>query len=117
MDRIEKSFEFTQESTKQLISLATLIIGFNITFFKDFIEKIPAYKSWFLLPWGILLISILTGIFALYNLSGTLGNTKEISIEEVSVYRRQIKIWLLSQLGSFFFGLFINVILLWLALK
>ena len=112
-DRIQKSFDFVQEATKQIITLATLILGLMMTFFKELAYGYDSIKNWF--PWSLIvfLISILAGIFVLLNLSGTLGNIKKIETNDVTPYRKQILIWLYVQIFFFLGGLLLGIIMIW----
>jgi hypothetical protein len=71
--RIEKAFEFAQEATKQLITLATGVIALTITFLTDVVKTAPAGSAVFLqTAWVFYFVSIVFGIFSLLALTGNL---------------------------------------------
>lgn len=95
--RIEKAFDFAQESTKQLITLATAVIALTITFLTDVVKTAPAGSAPFLkAAWVLYLLSIVFGIFTLLSLTGNLE--KE---ESPSIYRGNIVVFSMSQVLSF----------------
>ena len=73
-DEIKKAFDFAADLTKQLITLATGIIGLTITFTKDFVRNAPAsahvFAYW---AWYLFLLSIALGILTLSTLTGNLA--------------------------------------------
>jgi hypothetical protein len=76
-DRTQKAFDFAQECVKQLITLATGLIGLAITFSKDVVGTVPAQtRSIAVWSWGVLLASVLCGLWALLALTGTLGASR-----------------------------------------
>lgn len=71
--QVQKSFEFAQDLTKQLITLATSIIAVEITFSKDLIQKLPDCARYCAITsWAAFMLSILFGIFTLMALTGNL---------------------------------------------
>jgi hypothetical protein len=104
-DQTEKAFDFAQESTKQILTLATGIIALTITFSKDFLSSVPdGAKRYALWSWGLFLISIL---FALWTLNALTGS---LSKKEPSIYSRNITIPSILQIISFLGGLILTVI-------
>jgi hypothetical protein len=76
-EAVKKAFDFAADLTKQLISLATGIIGLTITFGRDFLQRAPAgARPWAITAWGAFLFSILCGILTLMTLTGTLDPGK-----------------------------------------
>jgi hypothetical protein len=73
MDKnIEKAFDFAQDTTKQLITLATGVIALTITFLSDVIKTAPASSvTWLHSAWVLYLVSIVFGILTLLNSQGT----------------------------------------------
>jgi hypothetical protein len=39
--RVEMSFSFAQETTKQILTLSTAVVAFTVTFSKDFVAGAP----------------------------------------------------------------------------
>jgi hypothetical protein len=75
--RKQKSFDYTSETAKQLITLAAGIIAFTVTFTKDiFINKdvdISNFGKWMLiLSWTYYFISIVAGLSTIMTLTGQL---------------------------------------------
>lgn len=104
-DQIKKAFDFAQESTKQMLNLATGIIALTITFSKDFLRSVPAEaKLYALLSWGLFLISIFFGLWTLNALTGCLSK------QNPSIHGKSITIPSMFQILSFLGGLIMTVI-------
>lgn len=75
-DEMKKAFDFAADLTKQLITLATGIIGLTITFTKDFLKGAPVsahpFAFW---AWYMFLASIAMGILTLSTMTGNLAKT------------------------------------------
>ena len=108
-DRVLKSFDVYQDTAKQMITLATLIIGLTITYFKDLIVDTGGEKKILLIPFSIFFISIVCGVITLLNLAGTLGSP-EIPDKDVSIYRRQIGMWMKGQVLTFLAAILIDAL-------
>lgn len=99
-----KSFEFAQDLTKQLITLATGIIALEITFSKDLIHKIPACaRSYVLLSWLAFLLSIVFGLITLMALTGNLTRLEKGL--PASIMRNNVTRPSKLQIGFFLLGL------------
>src|ERR1039458_2916871 len=73
-EKDKKAFDFAADLTKQPITLATGTIALTITFSKDFLQKTPARaRLWALGAWGVLLASVVFGIWTMMALTGSLG--------------------------------------------
>jgi hypothetical protein len=71
--RRQKSFDYYLEAAKQLITLATAVIAFTVTFAKDFVGGTSPFGKWVAaFAWGFYLCSIVCGLFAVYTLTGQL---------------------------------------------
>jgi hypothetical protein len=67
----KKAFDFAADLTKQLITLATAVLAFTVTFAKD--NPGGSYQKWLLvISWIMLLLSIGFGIMTLMALTGNL---------------------------------------------
>ena len=98
--RIEKAFDFAQEATKQLITLATGVIALTITFLTDVIKTAPAGSASFLqAAWVLYLVSIVFGILTLLMLTGNLERPGEG--RSPSIYRGSIVACSIGQVLSF----------------
>jgi hypothetical protein len=83
-DAREKSFEFAQDSAKQLITLSSAIVALTITFFKDFASGASTgSKVLMMVAWALYLLSISFGLMHLFALTGALA-AKAPSIKEPS---------------------------------
>lgn len=100
-DNLQKAFDFAQETTKQLITLATGILALTLTFLKDVASSAPAGTRIFLeWGWGIYLVSILFGVGALMTLSGNLerpGSKTTPTVGTPSIYRLNIRFCVVAQ--------------------
>jgi hypothetical protein len=96
-DALKKAFDFAADLTKQLITLATAIIGAIVTFFdKAHLERYGALK----IPLLIYLVSILFGVWTLMALTGTLGRVGAGPV----LYSRNIQVPSAVQIVTFLFG-------------
>lgn len=69
-----KAFEVAIDLSKQLITLATGVIALTVTFVKDIIVSVPRPAIPFLKSaWLFFAFSILSGIWSLMAITGTLG--------------------------------------------
>ena len=96
-NNIEKAFDFAQDVTKQLITLATGVIALTLTFLTDVVKTAPAGTVvWLHVAWVVYLVSIVFGIVTLLNLSGNLerpGADKTSGVtKESSIYRASIRV-------------------------
>ncbi|MXV14528.1 hypothetical protein [Hufsiella ginkgonis] len=74
-ERQKMAFEFAADYTKQLITLATGILAFTITFLKDIHDPITG-QWWLVFAWIAFGCSIGCGIWAQMGMTGTLGSVK-----------------------------------------
>jgi hypothetical protein len=108
-DNIKKAFDFAQESTKQLITLAVGIIALSITFAKDFVRTVnPTARGWALLAWAALLVSVFFGLWTLLALTGSL-EPKDASTR-VSTRGTNVVVPAALQVLTFFIGLVLIVV-------
>jgi len=104
-----KAFEFAQESTKQLLGLASAIIALTITFAKDFGGSAhPEARVYALISWGAFLASVLFGLWTLLALTGTLEPKQ--NGPPVSIRGKNITIPSVLQILTFFVGLLLTVV-------
>jgi hypothetical protein len=106
----KKAFDFAQETSKQLITLATAIIGLTITFAKDFVGSVHGFPRLLaVLSWALLLASVAFGLLTLMALTGSLepaaGGSTAPSIRGSNVTAPAI-----AQVLLFFLGLSIAVL-------
>lgn len=104
-----KSFEFATDLTKQLITLATLLVGISITFFEKF--AIISGKWVLIASWILLFFSIISGVFALMAITGTLNKiTDSNSEKQYSIYEKNIRILSITQIFAFLIGVLLIII-------
>lgn len=118
-ERRVKSFEYTAESIKQLITLATAMIAFTVTFAKDFVGSVEGGAKWVAAGgWAMLLISVCSGVFALQALAGQFDQTAAPNAADPgesgwplpSIWSAPVKVcWILQQV-TFGLGLLIMII-------
>src|SRR5271170_6324451 len=66
----KQAFDFLGDSTKQLITVATGVVTATVLFSKDLDAT---SRDWALAAWIVLTISVIFGIFTLFNMSGNLN--------------------------------------------
>ena len=78
---LTKAFEFAQDSTKQLITLATAVVTFSVAFLKDFAGG-TAQPGRDLLTWAWILFfaSVCFGMWTLLRLTGEVSKTSGWSL-------------------------------------
>jgi hypothetical protein len=108
--RVEKAFDFAQEATKQLITLATGVIALTITFLTDVIERAPEGAVSFLhTAWVLYLVSIVFGILTLLTLTGNLERPGEGPAP--SIYRGNVVSCSICQVVTFTVALALTLVL------
>lgn len=106
-ERMQKAFDVAQDTIKQLITIATAIVGAIVTFSGSGNTVILNFKAaGAAVPTAIiiLLISIGSGLAALMNLVGTLANT---DIQHPTPYRPGICIFVIMQITAFASGVIV----------
>lgn len=73
-DAEKKAFDFAQETTKQLLTLATAIFALTITFIREIANTTRAEEAlaWLHWGWGLYVASIAFGVMTLLTLTGNL---------------------------------------------
>jgi hypothetical protein len=108
-ERQQKAFDFCADATKQLLTVATAIIAFTITFAKDFVVNVRnSAKIWAYLSWSGYLLSIVCGILTLYALTAQLEPSQP-SIHPPSI-RKGPSGWSFLQQLFFVIALILTVI-------
>jgi len=104
-ERIGKAFDAAQDTIKQLITIASAVIGALVTFSGTGAGAIIDLKAagW-PAPTGVLvlLLSIGAGLAALMNITGALGNPK---IHSPTPYQLGIRIFASAQVVTFVIGM------------
>lgn len=109
-DRIAKAFDFAQDLTKLLMTLATGIVTITITFLTDVATKAPAAAhTWIQIAWVLYVLSIPAGIFALMGMTGNLATTQTTpSIEDKAITwpaRAQFVLFFFALVATIAFGI------------
>jgi hypothetical protein len=113
--RVGKAFDLGSETVKQLLALATAVLGVTATFAKEIVAaSTPWAKYWLTGGWVMLILSLCFGVGALMNMSGQLGRIKDIS--EPDIYARGIAICVGVQTAVFVSGLGLVVVSAWISL-
>ena len=104
-----KAFDFAQDVTKQVLTLATGIIALTITFFKDFANN-ASYAAEFVMgcSWIAYLISVILGIWTLMALTGTLQPLRPANAQ-LSIQGKNVRLPAFLQLVSFLIALILSV--------
>lgn len=71
-DQLQLAYSLVKDSTSQLITLATAVIGFSVTFIRENAGRNKGFDNLLIISWIVYLLSIIFGIWALYALSGSL---------------------------------------------
>ena len=109
-EAVQKAFDFAQDVTKQVLTLATGIIAVTITFFKDFALHAPgAAKALMAWSWVLYLASVIFGLWTLLALTGTLQPLRA-GRKTPSINGANVRIPALIQLAFFLAGLIMSVI-------
>jgi hypothetical protein len=109
-DTTTKAFDFAQDVTKQVLTLATGIITITITFFKDFANNAP-HSAEILMGWSWVayLVSIVFGLLTLMALTGTLQPLRPDKVKQ-SIQGMNVRIPALVQLACFLTALVLSVL-------
>src|SRR4051794_31841177 len=88
-ERVKLSFTFASESTKQVLTLATTILAFTVTFHNDIAQNAASSdQPWLWIAWILLAISIVAGVWTYLAMTGTIGT----SGATLDVYRAGIRV-------------------------
>jgi hypothetical protein len=111
-NRAEKAFEFAQETTKQLLTLATAVIALTIAFIKDFAAGASlAAKTVMAVSWLFFLLSVVSGLLTLMALTGTLAATRAPDLDrEPTITGTNVTRPARLQALSFFLGLLLMIV-------
>lgn len=108
----EKSFEYANESIKLIMSLATGLLAFTITFLKEIIGERESHATALLvIGWIFLLFSILFCLWTQFSITGTLNQIATTKDEnKLSINSFNIRLPAISSIVSFFIGLIFLII-------
>jgi hypothetical protein len=109
-DRRKKAFDFSADSSKQLITVSVGIIAFTITFSKDFIGNVGSgSKVLALIAWVFYFISVFFGLVTLNALTGQLEPGDE-SPSQPSIWAKAVNKPMGIQWATFMGGLLMTLI-------
>jgi hypothetical protein len=105
-DTDKLAIESAQDTTKQLITLATGVVALTITFAKDFVNNAVAANCLALWAWGCFVLSMLFGLWTLLAITGSLSTgATSINTNNITVPARlQILSFLLAMILTVVFG-------------
>jgi hypothetical protein len=96
------------ESVKQLITLATALLGFEITFAKDFLAQLSVASRYAAeASWLCFLFSVVVGVWTMLAITGSLAQQK--SVERNSIFAKNIRVPSVIQILLFLVGLVLTV--------
>ena len=105
----KKAFDFAQDTSKQLITLATAILSLTITFAKDFVGSVHGCPRLLaILSWALFLVSIGFGLLTLMALTGSLERADSESTTP-SIRAKNVTAPAIAQVLSFFLALLLTV--------
>lgn len=108
-EQIKASFASASESSKQSITLATGLIGLEITFAKDLVKQLNCTGKFLIgSSWVFLMLSVVAGIWSLLAITGSLGSTTPLTVR--TIYSPNIRIPSILQILLFLLGLLFTVI-------
>ncbi|MBS0628416.1 MAG: hypothetical protein JSS09_09430 [Verrucomicrobia bacterium] len=113
-DLKQKSFEFANDAVKLILTLATGVLAFTITFLKEIVGNKPLQaKDTLIFSWYILLFSIFCCIWALFAIAGTLDSlsnaTSDADKKNVHIYNGNITTPSVLAILSFLFGVLLYI--------
>jgi hypothetical protein len=109
-DATAKAFDFAQDVTKQVLTLATGIIALTVTFFKDFANH-ATYTAEVVMgcSWIAYLISVILGVWTLMALTGTLQPLRSSNAARLSIQGKNVRLPASLQLFFFLIALIMSV--------
>ena len=108
-DQTKAALVSAADTTKQLITLSTGLLGLEIAFLKDFVRQ-PSRLDAFIIKssWILLSVSIAMGITALMALTGSLAQEREPC--QRSIYNSNVKRPIIAQIVSFLASIVLSVV-------
>lgn len=107
-EQAKASLSTASDTVKQLITIASAILGFEITFAKDFIAHLPRYALYLTAAsWCLLLISIGAACMVLMTLAGHLGSPTVFT--QATINKGNVKFCATTQILTFFLGLLCSI--------
>ena len=108
-DHVKAAFSSAADTSKQLITLATALIGAEVTFAKDILKNYDfTTKVLIGSSWVLLLVSVVFGVWTLMALTGSLG--KEEPPKAAEIFGKNICLPAICQIILFLAALLITVV-------
>lgn len=102
-DRTDTAFAFAQDTSKQVLVLATGIITITVTFLGSLKKNVPSHAFIDLhIAWILDAVSVTAGVLTLMALTGHLGRGKPTAER---IYAGNVTFFYLLQFGTFVTGL------------
>lgn len=106
-----KPFDYAQDVTKQLLTLATAVVTITVTFLKDIAQQAPAdARTVLFIAWALFATSIIAGVATLQNLTGHVGSADEPASDGIMTAGirffaiAQMMLFVLAIGGTIYFG-------------
>ncbi len=104
-DPVEKSFDFAQETVKQLIALSTGVVALTVTFSEDVLgDKAAEVADTLTRSWIAFLVSIVFGVWSLMALTGSLG-----AKDSPEIYGWGVRLPAILQILAFAIGMVLTI--------
>jgi hypothetical protein len=108
-DQTKAAFASAADTAKQLITLATGLLGLEIAFLKGLVKQPSSLDALILkTSWVLLAVSIAMGLAALMALTGSLA--QQFEPNQRSIYKSNVKRPMTAQIVSFFASIVLSVV-------
>jgi hypothetical protein len=102
----EKSFEFANEAMKLVLTLATGVVAFTVTFTKDMIGSNPIqYQNLLIASWVLMILSATLCLLTLLAIAGTAYKLSLNNSNSHSIYDTNIKLPSAVAISTFILGM------------
>lgn len=108
-DRLKNTFEWIRDATKQILTLATALLGVSITLYGSIVGKFNVHGSDRLrlrLSWSALALAVLFGAIELLMVIRVSSPTDKTGAENPipSAYDSGLRLWSILQISAFVIG-------------
>jgi len=108
-EQTKAAFASASDTSKQLITLATALLGIEITFLKDFTASVDTATRLLMgLSWGLLLLSVVAGVWTLLALTGSLSAATNPTPR--TIFGSNVRLPAITQILLFLAGLALTVV-------
>lgn len=102
-ERTKVALEGVRDTSKQLITLSTALLGLMISLVKDALGGVVEHRALLVASWLLFLSSTFSGLWLLAALNGTVGGKSDV--DHRSIYKSNVRIPTTAQVISFALGL------------